>query len=87
MYTVTSSGIVSTKRFEEFFRLSAPVVDLRVTKISKNTAVVQIAVPSSSDRLHQVSSYFNDCNLNVVVLDMHSKILNKKIIFYKKTLP
>ncbi|KAI1720266.1 protein-tyrosine phosphatase domain-containing protein [Ditylenchus destructor] len=47
MYTVTSSGIVSKHRLEQFFRLDPPVVEIAVGQISKNSAMIQAFVIKS----------------------------------------
>uniref|UniRef100_A0AC34PVP8 Uncharacterized protein n=1 Tax=Panagrolaimus sp. JU765 TaxID=591449 RepID=A0AC34PVP8_9BILA len=66
MYTVTSSGIVSSNRFEEHIRITAPIVNLAVDQITKNTAVLKILVTTNQEKGFDVSSDISDCMLNVV---------------------
>uniref|UniRef100_A0AC35FTE1 Fibronectin type-III domain-containing protein n=1 Tax=Panagrolaimus sp. PS1159 TaxID=55785 RepID=A0AC35FTE1_9BILA len=75
MYTVTSSGIVSTNRFEQFLRMSAPIVNLGIEQITKNTAVLKINVVTNQEKQYAVSSDISDCNFNVVVMDTQSTVI------------
>lgn len=75
MYTVTSSGIVSTNRFEQYLRMSAPIVNLDIDQITKNTAVLKINVVTNQDKQYAVSADISDCNFNVVVMDTQSTII------------
>ena len=75
MYTVTSSGIVSTNRYEEHLRTSAPLISLSVDQISKNTAVLKIQVITNQEKQFSVSSDISECILNIVVMDTHSTVI------------
>ncbi|KAH7716570.1 Protein-tyrosine phosphatase [Aphelenchoides avenae] len=85
LYTVTSSGIVSTQRFEEFIRITAPVVELRIDKVSKNSAALQVSVANPEDRRFPVSPDMSDCVLNVMVMDEHSLAIYDRSITLQAT--
>lgn len=56
IYTVTSSGIVSTEKYEELRRLSPPLIGVSVENITKNAATVKVTVVSfMDDMLHPVN--------------------------------
>lgn len=83
MYTVTNTGIVSVDKYEEFLRLSPPIVDVKVSNVAKTTALIRITVTSfMEDPLHPVIGDLSDCSLNLVVLDeSNMSVLEKRLNF------
>lgn len=77
---MTRSGIVSSGRFDEFIRTSAPVVDFAVENLSKNSAVLRARAESAG-----VDSA--DCSLNVVVLDTHGMIVFDRTLAFEQLAP
>ncbi|XGW08121.1 hypothetical protein V3C99_010883 [Haemonchus contortus] len=73
IFTVTKSGIVSEKRYNDFFRMSAPLVNITVKSITRSSAVIHAAFvsPGEADP---------ECLLNAIVLDMHSHVVLDKTL-------
>uniref|UniRef100_A0A7E4VXE1 protein-tyrosine-phosphatase n=1 Tax=Panagrellus redivivus TaxID=6233 RepID=A0A7E4VXE1_PANRE len=88
MYTVTSSGIVSTQKFEEYIRMSAPFVNLATEQITKNTAMLRINVAANPERDFAVAADVSDCSLNVVVTDTQATaIYDRTLRLQDSTVP
>uniref|UniRef100_A0A158Q3K5 Protein-tyrosine-phosphatase n=1 Tax=Dracunculus medinensis TaxID=318479 RepID=A0A158Q3K5_DRAME len=66
IYTVTSSGIVSTQKFEEFLRLNSPSLSLVVEEISKTTAVFRSIISSTRNE-----QQFPNCKFHIMVTDTY----------------
>ncbi|PIO75344.1 fibronectin type III domain protein [Teladorsagia circumcincta] len=73
IFTVTKSGIVSETRYNDFFRMSAPPVNISVHAVTRSSAVLHAAFisPDEADP---------ECVLNAVVLDMHSHVVLDKTL-------
>lgn len=89
LYTVTTSGIVSKNRFEKFYRLEAPLVEIKVGQVLKNSAIIQ-AFLIHSNYAHNLennkplsSKISEECILNIVVMDRHSLIILNKLLNLK----
>uniref|UniRef100_A0A158P6K0 Protein-tyrosine-phosphatase n=1 Tax=Angiostrongylus cantonensis TaxID=6313 RepID=A0A158P6K0_ANGCA len=67
IFTVTKSGIVSETRFNEYFRMSAPGVNMTVHSITQTSAILHLVF------LSDVGVF-----LNVVVIDMHGHVVLDK---------
>uniref|UniRef100_F1KQ32 Tyrosine-protein phosphatase 10D n=1 Tax=Ascaris suum TaxID=6253 RepID=F1KQ32_ASCSU len=65
IYTVTKSGIVSSQRFEELHRMSAPSVNITTDEIAKVTAAFRVAIDTEKN----VDA--DECAVSLIVLDMH----------------
>uniref|UniRef100_A0A915ASM2 protein-tyrosine-phosphatase n=1 Tax=Parascaris univalens TaxID=6257 RepID=A0A915ASM2_PARUN len=65
IYTVTKSGIVSSQRFEELHRMSAPSVNITTDEIAKVTAAFCVAFDTEKN----VDA--DECSVSLIVLDMH----------------
>ncbi|VDK47267.1 unnamed protein product [Anisakis simplex] len=62
IYTVTKSGIVSSERFEELFRMSAPAVNVTREEILKTSAVFRVHLYDG------VNVDRDECSLNIMVM-------------------
>ncbi|WKX93444.1 hypothetical protein Q1695_011037 [Nippostrongylus brasiliensis] len=81
VFTVTKSGIVSETRYDDFFRMSAPPVNVSMHDVTRTSAALHSAfiAPDEADE---------DCQLNAVVVDMHSHVvLDKTLTAQSKTFP
>lgn len=63
---MTSSGIVSTQKFEEFLRLNSPSLSLVVEEISKTTAVFRSIISSTRNE-----QQFPNCKFHIMVTDTY----------------
>uniref|UniRef100_A0A915EGL5 protein-tyrosine-phosphatase n=1 Tax=Ditylenchus dipsaci TaxID=166011 RepID=A0A915EGL5_9BILA len=91
LYTVTSSGIVSKHRFEQYFRLSSPLVEVAIGQITKSSAMIQaFVIKGASDLMTTTGSYASaaissECVLNIVVLDGYSVVVYDKTLVLKNS--
>ncbi|VDM52330.1 unnamed protein product [Angiostrongylus costaricensis] len=77
IFTVTKSGIVSETRFNEYFRMSPPGVNMSVHSITQTSATLHLVFP------YDVGFFVPDnpdpqSELNVVVIDMHGHVVLDK---------
>ncbi|KAK5980909.1 Fibronectin type-III domain-containing protein [Trichostrongylus colubriformis] len=73
IFTVTKSGIVSESRYNDYFRMSAPPVNISVHDVTRSSAVLHAAFISFEE-------VDQECVLNAVVLDMHSHVVLDKTL-------
>jgi len=66
LYTVTSSGIVSEHRFEQFIRTNAPKLDLAIGQLSAHSATLQAFLFRPK---HSNGPISGQCQLQVIVSD------------------
>ncbi|KAI6184291.1 Protein-tyrosine-phosphatase [Aphelenchoides bicaudatus] len=85
LYTVTSSGIVSTQKFEELRRLSPPSIAVSVENITRNSATMKVSVVSfMDDFLHPVNGDISECSLNIVVIDSTGMTVLDKLLSFNE---
>nr|CAD2199662.1 unnamed protein product [Meloidogyne enterolobii] len=95
LYTVTSSGIVSERRFEQFIRKNAPQLDLAVGHLSSRAATIQTFYVSGTSTLFANDNQNNNirtskkeklkispqCQLQIQVVDsLTSQLIVERIL-------
>ncbi|KAL7072525.1 hypothetical protein ACQ4LE_008066 [Meloidogyne hapla] len=90
LYTVTSSGIVSERRFEQFLRKSAPQLDLAVGHLSSRAATIQTFYISgtNNDNQSNIKNVKNEklqispqCQLQIQVVDsLSSQLIDERTL-------
>uniref|UniRef100_A0A1I7X9F5 Protein-tyrosine-phosphatase n=1 Tax=Heterorhabditis bacteriophora TaxID=37862 RepID=A0A1I7X9F5_HETBA len=88
LYTVTKSGIVSESRYNESMRISAPPVSVSLDNVTRTSGTLQLTMITQTVQSSDVNSEtVPDCQLHIVVLDMHSQVVFDKHLQLATTMP